>query len=120
MRDLFTWIDTACGVCPSMWGHAGGCMSFGKGSVHSKSSKMKSNTKSSIESELVGMNECAPYNTWMSYFMKEQGYELKDNVAHQDNKSAALMETNGRNSCSGNSRHITIRCFFVKDRIDNK
>ena len=29
-----------------------------------------------------------------------------------------LMLKNGRNSCTGNSRHIDIRYFFVKDRID--
>ena len=28
------------------------------------------------------------------------------------------MECNGRNSCTGNSRHVDIRYFFVKDRID--
>jgi hypothetical protein len=28
------------------------------------------------------------------------------------------MAKNGRNSCTGNSRHIDIRYFFVKDRID--
>ena len=37
---------------------------------------------------------------------------------YQDNKSAILMERNGRNSCTGNSRHINVRYFFVKDRID--
>ena len=36
----------------------------------------------------------------------------------QDNKSAILMESNGRNSCTGNSRHINVRYFFIKDRID--
>ena len=30
------------------------------------------------------------------------------------------MLKNGRNSCTGNSRHIHIRHFFVKDRIDKK
>ena len=30
------------------------------------------------------------------------------------------MLKNGRNSCTGNSRHINIRYFFVKDRIDKK
>ena len=29
-----------------------------------------------------------------------------------------LSSTNGRNSCTGNSRHIDIRYFFVKDRVD--
>ena len=28
------------------------------------------------------------------------------------------MDKNGQNSCTGNSRHIHIRYFFVKDRID--
>ena len=27
------------------------------------------------------------------------------------------MEKNGRNSCTGNSRHIDIRFFFVHDRV---
>ena len=30
------------------------------------------------------------------------------------------MELNGRNSCTGNSRHIDIRYFWVKNQIDNK
>ena len=30
------------------------------------------------------------------------------------------MEINGRNSCTGNSRHIYIRYFWIKDRVDNK
>ena len=34
--------------------------------------------------------------------------------------SAMKMEKNGRNSCTGNSRHISIRYFFVKDRLDKK
>ena len=31
-----------------------------------------------------------------------------------------IDEINGRNSCTGNSRHINIRYFWVKDRVDNK
>ena len=34
--------------------------------------------------------------------------------------SAMKMEKNGRNSCTGNSRHISIRYCFVKDRLDKK
>lgn len=32
--------------------------------------------------------------------------------------SAMLLEKNRRNSCTGNTRHIKIRYFFIKDRID--
>ena len=32
--------------------------------------------------------------------------------------SVIRMEKNKRNSCAGNSRHVDIRYFFVKDRVD--
>ena len=35
----------------------------------------------------------------------------------RDNKSTMKLEINGRNSCTGNSRHIDIRYFFVKDLV---
>ena len=53
-------------------------------------------------------------------FMSMQGYTIKNNVLYQDNQSTILMLKNGRNSCTGNSRHIHIRYFFVKDRVDKK
>ena len=101
-----------------MKSHSGGIISFGHGALHTRSSKQKLNTKSSTEAELVRVSDYLPYNIWMSNFLKEQGYNLKSNVLYQDNQSAIKMEINGRNSCTGNSRHIDIRYFFVKDQID--
>ena len=71
-----------------------------------------------MEAELVGVSDYIPYNIWLTNFMKEQGYVFDKNIVYQDNKSAILMEKNGRNSCTGNSRHIDIRYFFVKDRVN--
>ena len=93
-------------------------MSMGLGVLHAKCSKQKLNVKSSTEAELVGTSEYLPYNLWLMMFMSEQGYKIKDNRLYQDNQSTILMLKNGRNSCTGNSRHIDIRYFFVKDRID--
>ena len=53
-----------------------------------------------------------------SEFLKCQGYKLKENVLFQDNMSSIRMEKNDRQSCTGNSRHINIRYFFAKDRVD--
>jgi len=50
--------------------------------------------------------------------MGQQGYPIKDNTLFEDNQSEIRMLKNGRNSCTGNSRHIHIRYFFVKDRVD--
>ena len=88
--------------------------------MHSKSAMAKINTRSTCESELVGVSEYLPYNIWSLMFMEQQGYEMTDNIIYQDNKSAILLERNGRNSCTGNSRHINIKYFFVKDRVDKK
>ena len=93
-------------------------MSMGLGVLHARSSMQKLNVKSSTEAELVGLAEYLPYNLWLLMFLREQGYEISNNIIYQDNKSVILIESNGRNSCTGNSRHIDVRYFFVKDRID--
>ena len=101
-----------------MKSQTGGAMSLGLGVLHGKSSKQKLNVKSSTEAELVGVSDYLPYNIWLMMFMSAQGYEIVDNTLYQDNQSTILMLKNGRNSCTGNSRHIHIRYFFVKDRVD--
>ena len=93
-------------------------MSLGWGTIHNKSCKQKLNTKSSTEAEVVGMSDYIPYNIWLVNFLRGQGYELQHNIVYQDNTSAIKMEKNGRNLCTGNSRHIDIRYFFTKDRVD--
>ena len=120
LTDLYTWIDAAHATHPDMRSHTGGMMSLGHGAIHCRSSKQRLNTKSSTESELVGMSDYLPYNIWTKMFMEEQGYALKSNTIFQDNMSTIKMSTNGRNSCTGNSRHIDIRYFFVVDRVKKK
>ena len=51
-------------------------------------------------------------------FMSAQGYGIENNVLNQDNQSEICMEKNGNISFTGKSRHINIRYFFVKDRIE--
>ena len=118
LSTLYTWIDAAYAVHPNMRSHTGGCMSMGTGTLHARSSKQKLNTKSSTEAEVVGLSEYIPYNIWLIHFLEAQGYHLTTNHVHQENQSAIKMEKNGRHSCTGNSRHINIRYFFVKDRVD--
>ena len=76
------------------------------------------NTKSTTESELVGFSEYLPFDLQFKMIMHYQGYTITKNIGYQDNQAAIKMEKNGRTSCTGNSRHIDIRYFFVKDRVD--
>jgi hypothetical protein len=69
--------------------------------------------------ELVGANDVMPQILWTRYFLEAQGYKVEGNVLYQDNKSAMLLESNGRGSSSKRTRHINIRYFFITDRIAN-
>ena len=120
LHELFAWIDAAYAVHNDMRSHTGGAMSFGYGIVHYLSTKQKLNTKSSTEAEVMGLSDYLPFNIWLRMFLEEQGYFLTKNIVYQDNQSAIKMERNGRNSCTGNSRHVHIRFFFTKDRLDKK
>jgi len=68
----------------------------------------------------VGLSDYLPFNIWLRMFIEEQGYFLTKNIVYQDNQSVIKMERNGRNSCTGNSRHVHIRFFFTKDRLNKK
>ena len=120
LRDLHVWVDASHAVHENIRGHTGDTMSMGRGTLHNKSSKQKLNTRSTTESELVGVSEYLPYDLWQVNFFMEQGYDIRNNIIYQDNESAIKMERNGRNSCTGNSRHVDIKFFWVKDRVDKK
>jgi hypothetical protein len=58
-----------------------------------------------------------PQVIWTRNFLEGQGYWVEDNVVLQDNKSAILLENNGKRSSGKRTRHINIRYYFVTDRI---
>ena len=84
----------------------------------STSKKQRLNTKSSTEAELVAVDDMMAQIIWTRNFLLEQGFDLKGNIVYQDNQSAILLEKNGTASSSKRTRHINIRFFFVKDRVD--
>jgi hypothetical protein len=116
-RVIEWWVDASFAVHPDMKGHTGAVMTMGKGAVQTMSTKQKINTKSSTESELVGVDDSMPAVMWTRHFLMAQGFQVADNVIHQDNQSAILLERNGRRSSGKRTRHIEIRYFFITDKI---
>ena len=43
---------------------------------------------------------------------------MEASLLYQDNMSAMLLETNGKASSSKRTKHIKIKYFLVKDKID--
>ena len=64
MMNLLTWVDTSYTVHDDMKSHIGDCMSFGVGILMPKPAKQKLNTKSTTESEIVGVSDYIPNVIW--------------------------------------------------------
>jgi hypothetical protein len=101
-----------------MRGHTGGAMSLGGGSVYSTARKQKLVTRSSTECELVGVHDVMPQIEWTKLFLEAQGYNVRDVVIYQDNLSAMLLEKNGKASSTKRTKHLHLRYFYIKDKID--
>ena len=114
------WVDASFAVHPDMKGHTGGMMTMGRGAVYGVSRGQKLVGRSSTEAELIGLHDVMPQILWTRYFLDAQGYGIRDSVVYQDNKSAILLEENGKMSSSKRTRHLNIRYFFVTDRIRAK
>jgi len=113
------YIDAAYGVHQdSGKSHTGCAIILGDaGPVLAKSSKQKIVTKSSTESELVGLSDTATLAIHLRNFVIAQGYEIGPAVIYQDNLSCmALMKRGGPGS--ERSRHINIRHFWLAERVD--
>jgi hypothetical protein len=101
-----------------MKSHTGGIISLGRGSVNVSSKKQQLMTKSSTESELVGLSDQLPQIVWTRNFLLAQGYTVGPARIFQDNQSTIALVAKGR-STSARTRHIAIRYFFVKDRVES-
>jgi hypothetical protein len=110
-------VDASFAVHPDFKSQTGATMSFevGEGTVQSVSWKQKLNTRSSTESELVGVDDISGMILWTSLFIEMHDYEINKNILYQDNKSAILLETNGKKSSGKRTRALNIRYFFTTD-----
>lgn len=113
------FIDASFAVHDDGKGHTGVSMSLGRGTIYNKSSKQKLVSKSSTESELIGIADGLPIVIWTRNFLISQGYSVEEAITYQDNKSTIFSAEKGKPS-SSRTKHINVRYFFVRDRIDKK
>ena len=91
---------------------------MGRGFPIAISIKQKLNTRSSSETDIVSVNDCMNAVLWNIYWLDAQGYDFLEDIVYQDNKSAILLENNGKSSSSKLTKHIKIRYYFVTDLIE--
>jgi hypothetical protein len=117
--NVIKWyVDASFAVHPDFKSHTGAMMTMGNGAIQSMSRKQRLNTKSSTEAELVGADDSSTLVLWTKLFLEAQGHTIKQNILYQDNKSAILLEENGKKSSSKRTRALNIRYFFLTDQIE--
>lgn len=94
-------------------GHTGSILTFGKGAVTSSSTKHKIPSKSSCESEIIGIYDKIGDILWTRQFLEAQGYTIQTNIIYQDNMSTLSLAKNGYVSSSKRTKHIKAKYFFV-------
>ncbi|CAJ1929700.1 unnamed protein product [Cylindrotheca closterium] len=111
-------INASVAVHPDFKSYTGGTLSFRGGAAQVMSKKQKLNSRSSTEAELIAVDNVVMMILWTKLFMEWQGYLIEKNILYQDNKSAILLEDNGRKSAGKRSRAIDIRYFFITDQVE--
>eukprot|EP00978_Attheya_sp_CCMP212_P001665 scaffold3444_cov50-Attheya_sp.AAC.1 len=115
--QMMQWhIDAAFAVHGDFKSHTGATLTLGKGTMTSISCKQKINTRSSTESELVGLDDVIAKMLWTKLMIEAQGFKVK-NIAHRDNTSSMKLEANGKSSSGKCTRHFNIRYFCVTDLV---
>ena len=118
MLEVNAFVDASYGVHLDGKSHTGGVISVGKGAVYVKSTKQRLVSKSSTEAELITLSDMTSNVIWTRDFLLHQGYSIKAANVYQDNTSTIALAERGR-STSERTKHVHIRYFFVKDRIES-
>jgi hypothetical protein len=100
-------------------GHGGAVFTLGRGATWSYSRKLKLNTRSSTETEIVTADMFMPEMLWSLHFIQAQGHEVECVGLYQDNISSQLLIKNGKMSSGKKTKHIKAKFFFIKDRVDD-
>jgi hypothetical protein len=112
-----SYIDAAYGVYDDGKSVTGCITVIGNsGPVHAKSVKQKIVTKSSTEAELVATSDSANQTLHLRQFLVEQGHPQNEAEVFQDNISCMNLLKKGK-SCSERTRHMSIRYFWLTEKI---
>ena len=113
------YVDGSHNVHCDCKGHEGAVFTLGKGATSSYARKVKSNTGSSTETELLTADMYMPEMLWSLHFIQSQGYEAECVGLYQDNFSTQLLIKNGKMSSGKKTKHIKAKFFLIKDRVDD-
>jgi hypothetical protein len=113
---LEAFVDASFAVLPDSKSRTGLVLFINGSVIGAWATKQDLNTRSSTESELVGLTDMIGWVIWMKNWLVAQGYPAGPAVVYQDNTS--VKDILKRGPCSQlRTRHLSIRYHFVGDLI---
>jgi len=114
------YVDAAYGLHADGKSVTGSVLTIGDaGPIHAKSVKQKIVTKSSTEAEFVAASDSVNQALHIRQLLIHQGHKQKPVKLYQDNLSCMALINRGRAS-SERTRHMSIRYFWISERISDK
>ena len=127
LENMVWSIDASFIVCIDMQSQTWYCLTLGTGSPISGLLGQKVNTRSTTESERIGVDDVIGYVEWTSLYCKGQvkeypiKYSLKElgkkNLVKQDNTSTIKMLKGGVRVFKSRTKNIHIQYFYTHGRL---
>jgi hypothetical protein len=95
LSNIIWYVDASHQLHEVCKGHTGSILTFGRSGTTSSSTKHKIPSKSSCESEIIGLYDKVGDILWAHQFLEAQGYKIKTNIVYQDNTSTLSLAKNG-------------------------
>jgi hypothetical protein len=114
LKRLVAYVDASFAVHQDGKGHTGLTINRGRSTLVSVCKKQKIATKSSTESELVGLSDVLSEIENSQVYMEEQGVELDIPLVYQDNMSTIAL-VSSVDSGNVRSRHLNARRSIVHE-----
>ena len=102
------YVDARFVVHPDLKSHTRAILTMRHAAMQSVSRKQKLNTRIITEAELVAVDDASVCIFWKVLFIEWRGYNIENNILLQDNKSAILLEFNGKRSAGKRRQALNI------------
>ena len=115
---LFAFVDASYATHSDMKGHSG-CLIFDEcgNLLYASSTKQKLMSKSSTDAEIIAVHSSMNSIEELRDLFNELNGEINPVCLYQDNLSAKFLMEHG-DSSSDKSKHMKIRYFYIKEKVD--
>ena len=120
---IYASIDASHNIHADAKGHSGIAIRLGERNapIFIQSKKQTCVSQSSAQTELIALNEGAMLIMWIRQLLDDLEIAPDQNapaaIAEQDNMSTMSLANNGYRN-SGRTKHLSVKYFYIKERID--